>query len=437
MKRDLTRIGKKAKENPRERFTSIYHYLYDLDYLIYSYSKLNRGSVPGVDGVTVIDYGKDLSEKLTELAQRLARMGYRPKPVLRGYIEKPGSDKLRPLGIPATEDKVVQMALTRLLEQIYEVDFLDCSYGYRPARSCHQLLDVLGRTLQQRPINYIVEADIKGFFDHVNHAWLREMLELRVGDERVLRLVDRFLKGGIMENGLTRASDEGTPQGGILSPLLSNVYLHYALDVWFEHRFKKSCRGEAYYFRYADDFLACFEDQQDAQRFYREVGERLAKFNLEIEPAKTKLIEWRKPGKTRDSGDTFTFLGFQHYGGKTRYGDWKLKRRTSTKKYRHKLCEINQWLERKRNRYRKAELISRMRSRLEGYLEYYAITDNTPRCQTFKRALTRLLFKWLNRRSQRRSYDWDGFNQALASFKWPMVRVRHDLSPFRKLNVPI
>jgi group II intron reverse transcriptase/maturase len=434
----LTRIGKKARENPRERFNSIYHFLYDLTY---GYSLLNRDSAPGVDGVTVIDYGQDLAEKLTELAGRLARRGYRPQAVLRRYIEKPGSDKLRPLGIPTTEDKVVQMALTRLLEQIYEEDFLDCSYGYRPKRSCHQLLDRLGRILQQQPIYYVVEADIKGFFDHVNHEWMRKFLGVRIADERVLRLVDRFLKGGILENGLTKSSEEGTPQGGVLSPLLSNVYLHYALDLWFEKRFKKSCQGEAYYFRYADDFLACFEDRQDAERFYQEVGARLGQFHLEIEPAKTKLIEWRKPNQPQDGtpekeDNTFTFLGFQHYVGKTRYGDWKLKRRTSTKKFRTKLREIADWLKQNRNRYSGAELIRRMKSRLTGYLQYYAITDNTPRCWAFDQELKRLLFKWLNRRSQRLSYNWEGFTQALKAFDWPLVRCKHNLSSFRALTNP-
>ena len=290
MARDLLRIREKARKNPQERFTSRYHYLYDLEYLIGSYSLLKRGKAPGVEGETVEEYGKDLRVKLMDLAERLGRMGYRPQPVLRCYIPKPGSAKKRPLGIPAVEDKVVQMALTRVLEQIYEADFLDCSYGYRPERSCHEALDQLGRTIQQKKVSYVVEADIQGFFDHVNHDWLIRMLELRIGDRRILRLVRRFLKGGVMEDGLTRASEEGTPQGGILSPLLSNVYLHYALDLWFERRFRKSCRGEAYYFRYADDFLACFQYREDAERFLRELGRRLGKFHLELEGTKTKLM---------------------------------------------------------------------------------------------------------------------------------------------------
>jgi phage anti-repressor protein len=253
--------------------------------------------------------------------------------------------------------------------------------------------------------------------------------------------VDRFLKGGILENGLTKPSEEGTPQGGVLSPMLSNVYLHYALDLWFEKRFKKNCRGEAYYFRYADDFLACFEKREDAERFYREVGSRLGQFHLEIEPAKTKLIEWRNPdqpqgGHKEEQDNTFTFLGFQHYGGKTRYGEWKLKRRTSSKKFRTKLREIADWLRQNRNRYSGAELFKRMKSRWIGYMQYYAITDNMPRCWDFEQQLKQLLFKWLNRRSQRASYNWDEYNQALKRLDWPPLRCKHNLSPFRFLTLP-
>ena len=437
MARDLSRIREKARKNPQERFTSIYHYLYDLDYLIWSYSLVKRGKAPGVDGETVEEYGKDLRGRLTDLAERLGRMGYRPQAVRRCYIPKPGSAKKRPLGIPAVEDKVVQMALTRVLEQIYEADFLDCSYGYRPGRSCHEALDQLGRTIQQKKVSYVVEADIKGFFDHVNHDWLIRMLELRIGDPRILRLVRRLLKGGVMEDGLTRASEEGTPQGGILSPLLSNVYLHYALDLWFERRFRKSCRGEAYYFRYADDFLAGFQYREDAERFLRELGERLGKFHLELEPTKTKQMAFgrfaREDARQRgQEPEEFDFLGFTHSCGQTRYGCFKVKRRTSAQKFRAKLKEVKSWLKRERNRIAGGELLQRAKSRLVGYLHYYAITDNLPMCESFRNQLGRLLFKWLNRRSQRKSYTWEQFHSALDWVGWPSVRREHQLDPFRR-----
>jgi group II intron reverse transcriptase/maturase len=436
MERDLTRIGEKACKEPKTCFTSIYHFVTDEGNLHASYRDLKAGKAPGIDGVTKKEYGEDLEGSITDLAQRLGRMGYRPKPALRVYIPKPGSDKKRPLGIPCTEDKLVQRAMARVLEQIYEADFLDCSYGYRPGRTCHQALGELGRTIQRKKVSYIVEADIRGFFDHVNHEWLIKFLGIRVGDERVIRLVWRMLKGGVMEDGLTRASEEGTPQGGSLSPLLSNIYLHYALDLWFERSFRKQCRGEAYFFRFADDFLACFQYREDAERFYRMLPERLGKFHLEVEPTKTKLLAFGRFAREQaeragKQPETFDFLGFTHYSGQTRQGSFKVQRRTSRKKFRAKLKEWKAWLKKSRGLAKAGAILRTAKAKLRGHLTYYAITDNYPMCQTFKREVEGLLFKWLNRRSQRRSYNWERFHDALAWVGWPSVHIEHNLDPFR------
>ena len=438
MARDLTRIGERAKQETEARFTSIYHYVTDLDHLRACYAALPANRAAGVDGVGKEEYGQNLEAKLTELSAKLGRMGYRPQPVKRVYIQKPGTNKQRPLGIPSFEDKLVQLALVRVLEQIYEADFIESSYGYRPERTQHQALDQLGRTIQQRRVNVNVEADIKGFYDHVNQEWLMKFVEHRIGDERVLRLIGRLLKSGIMEDGLVRASEEGVPQGGNLSPLLSNVYLHYTLDLWFARRFKRTCRGEAYYFRYADDFLACFQHREDAERFLKELGERLAQFHLELEATKTRLLEFGRFAEERaerrgQKPETFDFLGFTHYCGHTAKGQFKVKRKTSGKKYRAKLKELKVWLQRERSRTKQGKLLQQAKLKLDGHLNYYAITDNSPMCHRFSKQVTQLVYKWLNRQSQRHSYDWARFLDALAWVGWPSVRIVHQLSPMRRL----
>lgn len=435
MARDLTRIKEKALKEPKTCFTSLYHYVTDLDHLRSCFKQIKPGKAPGIDGVTKEEYAQDLESNLQDLEGRLSRLAYRPPAVKRSYIPKVGSKKKRPLGLPCLEDKVVQMSLAQVLEQVYEADFLACSYGYRLERTQHQALEELGRIIQRRKISYVAEADIQAFFDRVNHEWLMKFLALRIGDKRILRLIWRMLKAGIMEDGLTRASDEGTPQGGNLSPLLSNVYLHYALDLWFERVFKRQCRGEAYLFRFADDFVACFQYRQDAERFLEGLKQRLAKFHLEIEPTKTKLIEFGRFAEENATckgrkPEQFDFLGFTHYCGRTRRGSFKVKRRTSQKKFRAKLKEMNVWLRQKRSVLRKGALLKATKLRLVGHLNYYAITDNTERCGAFRYQVEKMLFKWLNRQSQKRSYTWAQFSGALAWVGWPSIRVRHRLDPF-------
>jgi len=434
---DLTRIGEKARKEPGLVFTSLYHHIYDVDNLRACYDTLDAKKATGVDGVTKEEYGINLEENLRDLSGRLRRMGYRPGPKRRSYIPKPGSEKGRPLGISNLEDKIVEEATKRTLEPIYEAVFEDSSHGYRPGRSQHKCLDALGRTIQQKKVNHVVEADIKSFFDKVNHEWMIKFLRHRIGDERVIRLIIRMLKSGIMEEGLTRATEEGTPQGSILSPLLSNIYLHYVLDLWFSRRVSRQSRGEAYYFRFAEDFLACFQYKGDAVSFQRRLKDRLEGFGLKLAEEKTHCIEFgrfaREDAQKRgEKPKDFTFLGFTHYCGKTKEGYFKVKRRTSRKKLGQSLRNFTDWAKKARHVLKKGEMLRQARTRVSGHLNYYAITDNLERSSYYVYRATRILFKWLNRKSQRKAYTWEGFNQALAWVGWPKPRVRKDLNPCRR-----
>ena len=434
---DLTRIGEKARKERDLVFTSLYHHICDGDNLRACYDALGADKATGVDGVTKGEYGKNLEENLRDLSGRLKRMGYRPEPKKRSYIPKAGSRKGRPLGISCLEDKIVEEATKRTLEPIYEAVFEDSSYGYRPGRNQHECLDVLGRTIQQERVSYVVEADIKGFFDKVNHEWMIKFLRHRIGDERVIRLVIRMLRSGIMEEGLVQASEEGTPQGSILSPLLSNIYLHYVLDLWFSRRVSRQSRGEAYYFRFADDFVACFRYRDDAESFQRRLKGRLEGFGLELAEEKTRGIEFgrfarEEAYKRGEKPKEFTFLGFTHYCGKTREGHFKVKRRTSRKKLGQSLERYTDWAKKAGQVLRKGEMLRQARIRVLGHLSYYAITDNLERCNFYVWRATQILFKWLNRKSQRRAYTWESFNQALAWVEWPKARLRKDLNPCRR-----
>ncbi len=306
---------------------------------------------------------------------------------------------MRPLGIPAFEDKVVQTGLNRILQSIYETDFLDVSYGFRPNRSCHDALKRLNHVIEKGKISYVVDADIKGFFNNVDHGWLMEFIGHRIADPNIKRLIKKYLKAGIMENGEWEPTSTGTPQGSVISPLLANVYLHYVLDLWFEKIVKKSCKGQAEMVRYCDDFVCCFQYKEDAYKFYKALIKRLAKFNLQIAENKSKIImfgrfaEENHKKMERGKPETFDFLGFTHYCSKGKQGQFRVKRKTSRKKFNAKVREFTQWIKAVRNLYYIKKIFEKVRLKLLGHYRYYGVTDNSNMMCSFRHHILRSLYK--------------------------------------------
>lgn len=433
VKTKLHRIAEKARKEPGFKFTSLYH-LMNEELLRECFQRLRKDAVAGTDKVTKEEYAENLEANLRDLTERLQRMAYKPQAVRRKYIPKPGSTKQRPLGIPCFEDKLVQAGLVRILEAVYEQDFYDDSYGFRPERSCHQALRALSETVENGPINHIVEADIKGFFDHVNQEWLMKFLSHRTEDKRIQRMVKRTLKAGVLEDGTIAVSDAGTPQGGVISPLLANIYLHYVLDLWFAKVFKGKCTGFARLIRYADDFIVCFQHKADAEKFSMELLERLARFGLEVEPTKTRVMEFGRfaiqNAKARgERTGTFDFLGFTHYCGTRRDGKgFRMKRATARKRFTAKVHAFKNWLKYARTQ-KTVELWQGAIVRLRGHYGYYGVTDNLPGIKRFAEEIKKLMFKWLNRRGKRGCLNWEKFCEMLKRFPLPEPRVR--VSMFR------
>lgn len=427
----LKRFTLKAREELHTRFTSLMGLLFDLDGLRESFGRQDGRKAPGVDGVRKEDYAKGVEARLEDLSARIRRMGYRPQPARRTYIPK-GDGRMRPLGVPSFEDRLVQDRLSQILQAIWEPEFRDCSYGFRPGRSAHDALRRVAEVITNERTQWVVEADIKGFFDHVSHAHLLRFLEHRIGDPNLLRIVQRFLKAGILEDGVFTASVEGTPQGGLVSPVLSNIYLHYVLDLWFEKRFARDCAGKAFLIRYADDYVACFEQETDARAFLTEMGERLAKFDLEIEPSKTALLAFGSAMLGRDRAQrqgprTFSFLGFTHYVGRSRRGRFVVGRKTEGKRQRKKLAALNARLRALRTEGGNA-MVAFLVRHLQGHIQYYGVSGNSRGVSSYVYFAQRLLFKWLNRRSQKRSLNWKQFSAYIL--RWlPKARILHDLYP--------
>jgi RNA-directed DNA polymerase len=419
MQTSLRGIANKAAQNQSHRFQNLISLL-TAGFLLYCWQFVNKRAAAGVDRTSAFEYAQNLASNVEQLEESVKGGWYRAKLVLRKYIPKVNG-KLRPLGIPAIADKLLQTAVAKLLEAIYEQDFLPCSYGYRPGTGAHKAIKDLSAALRTGRYTTIVEADIKGFFDHIDHTKLLNMLMRRIDDKPLLKLIRRWLKAGILDtNGQVLHPITGTPQGGIVSPLLANVYLHYALDVWFEETVKRQCKGNAVLCRYADDFVCAFELAGDAQRFYDVLPKRLAKFGLEVAEDKTKLMPFNRGAKSR-----FAFLGFEFYWGRNRNGTTVLKRRTDRKKYRAALASLKAWCQENR-RLPKPMLFAKLNRKLRGYWNYYGIRGNYESLNDYFHHVKHTLFKWLNRRSQRRSYTWTGFAALLKDFKLPKPHICHD-----------
>jgi len=427
METKLIRIAQIAKERPKEVFTSLYHYLNE-EVLVKCHQELKGDKAVGVDEITKANYAENLKENIHHLVEALKRHSYKPQPVRRTYIPK-GDGGKRPLGIPSYEDKIVQLGLTKILQAIYEADFLSCSYGFRPKIGCHDALKRLNDILIYGKTSYIVDTDIKGFFDSVDHKLLIEFIGLRIADPNIKRLIVRFLKAGVMEQDSYEPTLKGTPQGAIISPILANIYLHYVLDLWFSRVVKKYCQGETYLVRYADDFVCCFQYKEDALKFHKALQARLNKFNLQLALNKTKIIEFgrfaRKNRKAKGLGkpETFSFLGFTHYCNQSRNGKFRVKRKTEAKKFKSKIKAFKVWIKTIRSFVPLPDIFSRVRIKLLGHYAYYGITDNSKMIRNYYDIVIKLLFKWLNRRSQRRSFTYDKFKRYLKHNHLPLPRI--------------
>jgi len=423
----LAGVRKVARERKETKFTALLHHL-TVALLREGFYGLKRKAAPGVDGITWQEYETGLEDRLADLHGRVHRGAYRAMPSRRVYIEKEGG-RQRPLGVAALEDKIVQQAVAAILSQIYEEDFLGFSYGFRPGRSQHQALDALTFALRRKKVSYVVDADIRGFFDHLDHGWMLKFVQHRVADRRILRLIQKWLKAGVMEDGKWSETEMGTPQGSVISPLLANIYLHYAFDQWVNVWRKKYAHGDVIVVRYADDLVLGFQHQADADRFLEDFRRRLGKFGLELNPEKTRRIEFgrfaeqRRERRGEGKPETFDFLGFTHICGKNRNGTFMVRRKTIGKRMRAKLRALKQQLRQRMHDpiARTGEWLKRV---VQGYFNYHAVPGNLDPLDVFRERVTRLWRRTLLCRSQKHRVNWDRMHRLAV--RWlPKPRVLH------------
>lgn len=421
------RIAELARIHPDVSFTSLAYHI-DLGWLYEAYERTRKDGAVGVDKQTASEYARELAENLKSLLECAKSGSYKASPVRRVYILKGSSKKKekRPIGVPTFEDKVLQRAVQMVLEPLYEQDFLDCSYGFRPGRSAHEALRTLWKHLMEVGGGWIIDLDISKFFDTMSHAHLREILKRRVRDGVLRRLIGKWLKAGVWERGSVRYPEQGTPQGGVISPMLSNIYLHEVLDKWFMEVVRSRLRGKAYLVRFADDAVLIFSDGQDARRVMEVLPKRFGKYGLAVHPEKTRMIRFERPGSPEDrkGSSSFAFLGFTHYWGRSRKGNWVVKRKTEKSRFSRALKAVAEWC--KRNRHlpvrEQQEALGR---KLRGHYGYYGITGNARSLQSFLCQVRRVWRKWLNRRSRGNHLPWEKFYLLLKRYPLPPVRVVH------------
>jgi len=426
----IERIAELAKQMPSVALTSLSHHI-DIEWMHEAYRRTRKDGAPGVDQMTAEEYAKNLEANLRALLGR-AKSGdnYRAPAVRRVYIPKGDGKKLRPIGIPTFEDKVLQRAVAMALEAVYEQDFLDCSYGFRPKRSAHQALQQLWHATMDARGGWVYEADIEDFFGSVDHTKLREVLSQRVRDGVLTRLIGKWLKAGVMEEGCVYHPETGTPQGGVISPLLANIYLHDALDLWFEREVQPRLRGKAALIRFADDFVVVFEKEVDAHKFADVLPKRFAKYGLRLHPGKTRLVKFERP-RTPPQGDksaagSFDLLGFTHFWGRSLKGNWVVKRKTAKDRFKRALRRISMWCRKYRHTPIDAQH-KQLSRKLRGHYAYYGLTGNGRALAALRDHVRRIWFKWLQRRSWRSRWTWERMGRLLEAMPLPPTRVVHSI----------
>jgi RNA-directed DNA polymerase len=427
------RIAELAKQSPQMAFTSL-AYLVDIGWLKEAYRRTRKDGAVGVDGVTAAEYEQDLEGNLQRLLDRAKSGTYHAPPVRRVHIPKGGSStETRPIGIPTLEDKILQRAVVMLLEPIYEQDFLDCSYGFRPGRSSHQALASIWEQTMDCQGGWILDVDVRKFFDNLDHGYLQKFLQQRVRDGVLVRLIGKWLKAGVMEDGSVSYPDTGSPQGGVVSPILSNVFLHYLLDLWFEQEVQPRLRHRAFLIRFADDFVVGFRDHRDAQRVMEVLPKRFGKYGLTVHPDKTRLIPFRAPSVTATGRDTpherpgaFDFLGFTHLWARSRKGRWIVKRQTASNRFSRAVRSIDTWC--RLNRHQPIGVQQQQLSqKIRGHCAYYGVTGNWRSLQCFHHEVKKRWRKWLNRRNRERSMTWSVFERLVQRYPLASVRTVHSV----------